>query len=189
VFPTVVAGLLLGVGVLSGCQGSDDPDPGPSGTATPSPSVSASPTATPTPAPPKAPAPKRTAKGAEAFVRYFWEVYNYTYVSQDTDLLASVSQAACVFCSDTKADVAKLRSRGAVVESGSVHVDAVAAPPEKVGSRILVVSSIHQDSGTIRLPSGQTEEIERVAAQQGTFALQWVAGVWQIHGISIEGSK
>jgi hypothetical protein len=147
VVPALVAGLLLGIGVLSGCQGSDGQDPGPPVTAASSPDVSASPSGTSTPAPPTAPPPRRTAKGAEAFVRYFWEVYNYTYASQDTRLLTSISAPTCVFCKATTIAVEDLSKKGQRVAGAKISVKAATAPPGDLRRGAIVVTVISEEPG------------------------------------------
>src|SRR5689334_15808593 len=83
---------------LSACSRDD---PGTDGTPTPTSAVTTPPPTTPTtiPTPTTLPAAAKADKaGAEAFVRYFWDVFNYTYESGDTRLLRSISDKTCKFC-------------------------------------------------------------------------------------------
>jgi hypothetical protein len=183
VVPALVAGLLLSVGVLSGCQGSDGQDPGPSGTATPSPSVSASPTATPTPAPPKAPAPKRTARGAEAFVRYFWEVHNDAYQRMDSGLFRSLIGKGCKFCTATADEIDRLALVGTKVEGSSVSLATAGAPPGRLRESVVIVTVIAQTPGKAIKRDGSMAALPGVRNMRSSVRLDWSDGKWLVGAV------
>ena len=105
----VLAGMLCAAGLLlSGCAGSGATPGSAPGATTPTPAAS-SPTAKPSPTltPPTFPeaAKKPTTAGAEAFVRYFWDAYNYGYAALETKQLDEVSSPDCNFCRNVSTGV------------------------------------------------------------------------------------
>ena len=117
--------------VLAGCGRSGESAPTAS-TAVPTSSPS-SPTATPspTPTPPVLPAAakKPTMAGAEAFVRHFWDVYNYGYAARETKQLQEIAGPDCKFCKETISGISELWRSGARVEGGRVTVESVVVAP------------------------------------------------------------
>jgi len=136
--------------------------------------------------PPKAPAARKSAAGAEDFVRYFWEIHNYSYETLETKILKSIVSADCSFCSSTVHDLEKARDLHHSITGSQVEVHAVAAPPGRIKSRLLVAAVILQRSGTEESPDGSTRTFPAVPKTQATIALQWTRNKgWTIHGISL----
>ena len=173
--------VVLAVGVLglSACTG-DDPPPQPTATATataqPSPSVT----------PPVAPEEAPTPKSAEAFVKYFWDVHNYSYVTLDTALFKSISDPECTFCTSTIDDLETLKNTGSRAEGSSVQLLIAAAPPGKIGSRVLVSTVISQKPGIEIHKDGSTETFPGMPKTNSSVALSWATGQWIVHDISID---
>jgi len=114
--PAPVALLAL----LSGCSSSDSaaPTPGVSSPAAAVTTTSAS--VTPTVAAPVLPeaAKQPTRPGAEAFFRYFIDVYTYTFTSQDTTPMRTISDSGCTFCTGAVEDAESSRANGEHVVGG-----------------------------------------------------------------------
>jgi hypothetical protein len=184
---------LLTIGVLStagliACTGDDAPPP-PSSTATPSIDGSTTAPPSPTATPPTAPPARPTPKSAEAFVKYFWQVYNYSYASLDPQILESISEKQCQFCHSTITDVKQLRTSGTRIEGLTVHLISAAGPPVEDPTRIAVITAIRQDRGRSIKRDGSIQELSGRTATQSVIALHWIRNAWQVRGVSIDTKK
>ena len=105
-----LVGVLVGAGVVAGCDSEAAPPatPSPSVTGTgtgtggsPSPSMtSPSPSVSATVEVPAA-AREQTEKGAEAFVRFFFDEVNQAWTKPASGLVAGQSESGCQFCLKT----------------------------------------------------------------------------------------
>jgi hypothetical protein len=127
----VLAGGLVALMLLTGCQGSDDPV-APETSDEPSASASATPTAPSTPEPSPAsslgpaanlPVPvkpaladENTAEGLEAFTEYWFELFSYGYATNDWVPFDAVTDPGCTTCANVKAAVDGVYSEGGWVE-------------------------------------------------------------------------
>ena len=130
---------VLGCLGLTGCSGSDAA-PAPTTAPTSSRSPTSTPSSTPTATAPALPAAARagTRAGAEAFFRYFWDVYNYSYASLDTAPLRAISDPTCKFCAQALADLEGARSSSEHFVGGSIELNsAVAGPIDATGGAIV----------------------------------------------------
>ncbi|MCD5349897.1 DUF6318 family protein [Kineosporia mesophila] len=180
----VAVGVLAGLLAITGCTGGSK-DPTPTLTTTILPSSTPTPSATATP--PVAPKAVRSAKGAEDFVRYFWDVHNYAYESLSTDEFNSIVQVSCTFCASTLTDIRDAKSKNSTISGSTVQIYFVAAPPGKVGNRLLVATVISQQAGVETRPDGSQETYPSVPKTQSSVALQWTADhEWLVHDVSID---
>ena len=168
---------------LAGCS-DDDPNPPPSSTSTAPPSTSAAPS--PTATLPTAPPAEPTAESAEAFVRYFWDVYNYAYETQEAAPLETVSQPECKLCQSAIRDVKRLRGDGTRVEGARVVPKSVAAPPGKITSGVIVATVISQESGRSIQSDGSVHTLKAVAKRRSYVGVEWSDGKWSINGVTSE---
>jgi hypothetical protein len=112
-----VVGLVAVVGVLAGCESEATPpattSPSASVTsASPSPSASSpSPTASPSVDIPAA-AREKSDKGAEAFVRYFFDQVNLAWTKPQAGLVTALADSGCQFCLKTEGDTEDLVRTG-----------------------------------------------------------------------------
>jgi hypothetical protein len=109
---------------VAGCTGNDAAPPATSSaTATPLASTAGQ-SPTPTvdlttePARPAALDGSPSKEAAVAFARYFLALHDYAYHSGDTSTFSSVSDPACIYCSDTVADVKDELGKGYVERGG-----------------------------------------------------------------------
>ncbi|WP_457253095.1 DUF6318 family protein [Pedococcus sp. P5_B7] len=129
-----------GVGALTGCTGgADDPPATGTGTAV----TGGTPTALPSSSPPittttstittsaavQIPAAARahTKAGAEAFVRFYMEQANRTWVEPNATLLPALSDSGCLSCKEIQKTAAELVRDGQHYVSDPVTVTRVAA--------------------------------------------------------------
>jgi hypothetical protein len=180
-----LATVLLASGlVLAGCS-DEEPQPPPktSGNSPTAVTTSAAPVAAPT----LPTAATADPEGAEAFVRYFWDVFNYTYASGDTQLLRSISDKSCKFCADVAGDVDRLTREGGRTEGARVTVHGVLAVPPDVPAGAVVTSIISQEAGVTKARSGnalsESPEISRRAAELAVIHRQ----DWVVLGVNVKG--
>ncbi|GLY13093.1 hypothetical protein Kisp01_01090 [Kineosporia sp. NBRC 101677] len=134
-----------------------------------------------------APEAEKSAEGAEAFVRYFWDVHNYAYQTLETAPFESIVEDDCTFCASTLADLKNAASRNASISGSEVSLTVVAVPPGKVGSRVVVATVITQNEGVESHPDGTKETFPPIPATQSSIALQWTPSAqWVVHDISID---
>ena len=161
-------------------------------TATPSstPVVSPTQTATPTPtvAAPELPAAaqKRSQEGAEAFFRYFIDVYNYGYAALDPSVVESISDSKCRYCASVVRDIKASRDKGLRFEDGLVSVAGSLAAPDQNGLNFTIVAFIDQTAGTIYRADGTVEETsDAVKNQRADVTLTWVDGAWRMRAVVV----
>jgi hypothetical protein len=177
---------LLVIGVLSAAGMTACTDDDPSG-----PSVTtAGPTPAPTPSvtasPPTAPKSEPTPKSAEAFVKYFWDVYNYSYATLDSEPLRSLSEPHCDFCSGVIEETIESQEKNLTNEGGKLTPLVVAAPPGRIRGSIVVSSVLNQEASRVLAPDGQVLHTSRAlrAVDAGT-RLEWRAGKWTVAAVNI----
>ncbi len=127
----LVAGLAAGAVVLSGCSERQEAnDTLPEADA----SASASEPELPPLGPPDLPMPAEArtqdAAGAEAFVRYYIDAYNYALRTLDPTALSDVS-FNCETCNALSQQVRDVDAQGQRYEGGEVHVSEITTPVVK----------------------------------------------------------
>jgi hypothetical protein len=183
---SVTAALLCIAAAVSACS-DDNPDD----TVTPPPTTtSAAPSPSEVPTPTLPAAAKADKAGAEAFVRYFWDVFNYTYASGDTKLLRSISDKNCKFCQSVADDVDLLTSNGDRTEGSRASLRTVIAPPADPREGFLVYTVIAQSGGRIITADGSVRSTSPAEPEQRSdVRVQWIDGAWRMIGVSFGGPK
>ena len=166
---------------LAACTHNSTPTPTPSSS-----SVTPTSTATPTATPPVAPKAAPTRKSAEAFVRYFWAVYNYSYVTLDSHQLLELSESECKFCASSIAELTRLKTTGAHIEGTEVKIVSIAAPSIQKPSRLIVATVVSQAPGRTVDSDGTVHEITGIKQTLSSAAIHWVDGSWRVRGISVD---
>jgi len=133
--------LCVGSLTLTACTGSGRAEPSatslPGAATTSAPTKSATPSPSPTqPALPAA-ASKPTVDGAEAFVRYVWALFDYSYEVQDTGAFQKISHPGCKFCQHTIDGVTGIWRDHAKSVGGQITVKTVLVPPADPTSGIV----------------------------------------------------
>ena len=128
-----------------------------------------------------------TAASAVAFVRYFWDVYNYAYASYDTSLLQEISQPSCKYCSSVLEEINRLKTQGMRVEGSEVSlVDAVLPPDEPITDSAFVVTVSSQRPGKATSAAGRVTTVDGVKNSHVAFGLDWNGGKWLVRGVMIQ---
>ena len=173
------------VAVVTACS---DDEPPPTNTSTPSVSDTSTTTPATIPTPTLPAAAKADKAGAEAFVRYFWDVFNYTYMSGDTKLLRSISDKDCKFCTSVATHVEGLTAKGSVTRGAQVTVHQVIAPPADPGDGFPVFTLVSQGAGEVIAKNGSVEASSPAEARQRSdVRVQWVGDAWRMFGVSFGG--
>lgn len=171
--------LITLAGLVTACS-DDDPPPPPPGTQAVNTSAAPSPTATR----PTLPEAKPTAESAEAFVRYFWDVYNYSYRTLDTELLEAISSSACQFCRSTEREVADLKADRKRVVGGEIRLGTVATPPGDPSNGVIVTMVLDQESGqTINDDGTVSSSLPAIHNMRSEVALRWQS-TWSVYGVA-----
>ena len=159
-------------------------------TATPSSTPVVSPTQTATPPPtvavPELPAAaqKRTQEGAEAFFRYFIDVYNYSFQTLDPTPLKALSASECKFCKSAMSTVDEIAAKGARSEGGHVHVlMSIAEPDSAKAKEVVVVTSLKQDPGRTVASDGTVTSSSPGSKRRLDALLRWEEGQWRLVGV------
>ncbi|MCW2791818.1 MAG: hypothetical protein JWO76_916 [Nocardioides sp.] len=121
---TLALGVVVPLLALGGCSG-DDPEPKIAPTTSTSPSDTGSPSPTPTgPVEPTMPAAakKQTAAGAEAFVRYYLDIVNFSQSSGDLRTLRRIADRECGACSAGLHFLERTFSEGGEIRGGSASL-------------------------------------------------------------------
>jgi hypothetical protein len=145
---------------------------------------SASQTLKPPPLPAAAAEPTRA--GAEAFLRYFFEVYNYSYDSLDSRQMQRISLSGCKYCAAVVRDVRSAVADGLRYRDGLVSVTAVVAAPGDVKKGLIVSSTLVQTGGTVLTTDGQVWETSAPVPLVRVDALViWSGSAWQMRGVDV----
>lgn len=179
-----------GTGVLSGCESEATPPVSGSATSSasgasgsPSPSVSPSPTASPSVEIPAA-AREKSDKGAEAFVRFFFDQVNVAWTTPRAGLIAALSDGGCQFCLKSEADAADLvragdRYASAPITVGTVTVLSGAAPK---GQSFLRTNATQNRVDVIGKGNAVVRSDKKKVLRLTT-GLIWKGGQWYVYEV------
>jgi Family of unknown function (DUF6318) len=177
---TLMVGLATALGLLTGCD--KDKPPTPPTTTAPSPTT-ASPA--PTVTPPAAPKAERSADGAEAFVRYFWEVYNYSYATDQTKEFEQIISPNCSFCKATTSAIRSLNRDGNRIEGSEIELTATVAPPSNPKLGLIVATVINERPGrTVRNDGSTVAKTSGVRNMKSEIAVDWDGDEWIVRDVA-----
>ena len=182
----MLACLALGTTALGACTHSDPPPPSSSPPTPSAPTVEPTPTVTATPpaAPPAAP----TAKSAEAFVRYFWQVQNYSYATLDSTILTSIAASDCDFCAATVKDISNLKKTKTISRGSAVDLITIAATPGKISTGTIVAVVVSQQPGQLIRTDGSIKNVKGLPKTQGYVGLDWTGHKWLVDDVALNKS-
>ena len=120
-------------------------------------------------------------------MRYFWDVYNYSYQTLNTEPLTSISTASCKFCKSTLDEVLALRSARKHTTGGDIRLTTVVAPPGDLSKGVIVTTVLNQDPGqTLNADGTVSSTIQSAHNMRSEVALRWRESGWQIYGVANE---
>jgi hypothetical protein len=124
--------------------------------------------------------------GAEAFFRYFIDVYTYTYQSQDTSTMRGISDIECKFCASAIAGIDAARSHRQRIVGGSGTVTTVTAAPGDPHDGLLVNAIVDQQGSQILDNSGKVVQSAPPEHQvRMDAAVRWQGTAWQMRGLHV----
>lgn len=174
-------GLVVPTLSLAGC--SDDPVPKVAPHESPS-VVSESPSPTgPTEPTMPAVAKKHTAAGAEAFVKFYWEMVNYAQASGDLQGLRSLGDENCGACSGGLRFLDRIYEAGGHVRGGKVTVvDVRATKVRGAGQQIAfqVLVSVENTRQVVDLPGTKRDQSYPAAKSSIQFIVDPKPGSWSV---------
>jgi len=179
----VAAAAVVGVAVLAGCSAGEQANETLPSTSL---SGSAEPSATLQPlGPPDLPMPdearEMTAAGAEAFLRYYFAVYNLAQDTMDAQYFRDLARG-CETCDRLAEELETDAARGYAYEGGAITVNGV-SPPLLQGTGAELTFSIVQSALTIVDTNGQAiEELSfpEISKPAGGVLLTWTGAYWVI---------
>lgn len=186
-----VAGLLVASGVLSGCD-SEAATPGASSpaasasSASPSPSASspsASASASPSVAIPAA-ARVKSDKGAEAFVRYFFDQVNQSWTAPDPNLIEANSENGCESCASLASTASELKAKGHKYASTPVTVMETKRVSGAPSGQKYIETKLQQHRVNVVDPSGRVVLTDEKKTLVRTVAVIWKDDRWLIYGVA-----
>jgi hypothetical protein len=173
--------------VLSACSDNSPPD---DDTRTPPATSTSSTTWTPPPRPSPPAALGADREGAEEFIRYFWGVFNYTQATGATDLLRSISDSKCTFCSSVVEQAQRSADDGSHLEGSEITVVDVAAPPLDENKSVIATAILEQAPGRVVSAEGKTVTTgEGKRNQRSDVLVQWIDGRWRMLDVSMGGPE
>ena len=182
------AGALVGVAVLAGCS-SERPANETLPSAAPT-SAEASQTLPPL-GPPDFPMPpearEQTPAGAEAFLRYYLDVYNLAQAKLDSTYMNQLSQS-CQTCDRLSANIDEDARNSRMYEGGAVDVVSLTTPSVE-GDKAEIAFSMKQDALTVRDSDGAI--LSELSAPQASLqcgavltwspqATSWILSQWDV---------
>ena len=183
----VAAGLVL---VLGACESSESPpvtaSPSASATAgssSPSPSVTASPSPSASSAVPAA-AREKSEKGAEAFVRYFFDQVNVAWMEAAPARIEDSSDGGCKSCAALTKTATELREKKHHYATEPIGVGKVSATPGAPQGQQYVQADLIQNQVDILSESGSVVGTDKKTNFQRTVALIWAGDRWLVYDLA-----
>ena len=187
--PPVAAAVALGAAlVLGGCQAEGTP---PTASPTSSPSVSSASSSapgSPSPSPTEssavpAAAREKSEKGAEAFVRYFFDQVNRAWTTPEAGLIARLSVDDCEFCTKTEQTAAFLTKEGQRYETAPVTVSTYAAFAGAPKDQHYFSLELTQNRSRILDESGAAVATDPKKDTRFNVAVKWTPDGWRMLGV------
>jgi hypothetical protein len=168
--------------LIAGLTGCSEGDPEPEAT---TPAVRVTP-GIPAPALPAA-AKANTPDGAVAFFKHFVAVYNYSYATNDSSAIKTVSVPTCVFCHgiEQNADLsAKLKVR---TEGGAMVVDETKVAKGDAANGAIVIGEVTQGTSQSFDSAGKKIAAHSSARKLELTALaRWVDNRWKMTDVQLK---
>lgn len=187
--------------LLAGCDGgAADPSTSALSTSatTPSPTSSSTPSATATtssgassgtatayvPVKPEFPAAakKQTARSAEAFVRYFFDLANYAYAQPEAGLIGSLGTLDCKPCRYYEKEASDLVRDGRRYQSAVLSIKSASISTTNL-DRPWVTLSGRQNEVPIVEPNGQLTSASPASPVTFRVLLKWTGAGWRVQNV------
>jgi len=179
-----VLSAVLCAGVLVACD--DDPEPKVGDPTTAPPSTSSSAPTSPSTTAPTTTAPvmpgeagQQTDGGAEAFVRFYVDVFNFSQSTGDTTTLAEISDKACAACQAYVSSIDDVFANGGSVDGGELTIGELRKLPLDYGAEWAGFAKGRSAPQVIHHGDGSDEE--HAGSQLFLYAyLDWNGNAWRM---------
>lgn len=123
-----------------------------------------------------------TSAGAEAFARYFLQVYVYAFASNNTAPIEDVTLKGCDFCASLLQEIRTHAEKGHRVAGETLTTTSSVAAPNGTSERTVVSALFKQSASTLVDRTGKVvEEFDPAPAQELYFAVRWdIVSGWRI---------
>ena len=189
----VGAAAMLAAVAMAGCTGAE-PEPAPTSASTAT--ESSSPTVTPTESPeptetsalPPLPeeAKENTPEGAEAFIRYYFDVANVAYTTPMPGLLPELSDPACIACQEMEDRIAALAANAQRAETQPFQLTSMSA----LGGGAPGVSNFQvellQPANRVIEDSGEVVAEGAELLKTGVMAAIWTGARWLFYDSGVQ---
>lgn len=124
-------------------------------------------------------------KGAEAFVRHFWETVNYAQQTGDSAALQALSGDGCKTCEAGMASISGVYDQGGRFLGGDIEARSIDATIMQAGEQQIaeVTVDVTQDAGTVEYPDRSQKT--KAASFDEKFLLVALEGVWFVAQLEI----
>jgi hypothetical protein len=141
------------------------------------------PSVLPAPTPPPL-ASERSAQGAQAFVRYWFQTLDYATQTGDISRLTQASDPSCQPCESAISVVRESYSDGGYMQGGTFTLRAVSADTFALKDRPQITVSYDRSSRAGYGPDGQVRDSRPAAAfVSSQLTLTWSANGWHVASI------
>lgn len=183
-----VAIVALVVGLASGCtgaQGASGPDasPSPPGPTSTNPTASSTPSATlDDEARARIPQAARahTAKGAEAFARFYLQQVNEAWMAPDPELIRPYALESCKTCANLVSSAEWLVRHGSKYDSRPTTVGPSVVLPESTDVRVLVRVVQSQEASRIINAAGDVQKAFSRVSGESEVEVRWRDSGWSV---------
>ena len=126
-----------------------------------------------------------TDAGAEAFVRYYWDVVSYAQTTLDTEPLKAVSNPTCEVCSRGIQGLERIRQLDGVSSGGTLTVSNVKVARERAGSleSADVTMTVSNAAQKIDLPGDKDDVSLPASSAPYKVVLLWDGSDWEVSRI------
>jgi hypothetical protein len=126
----------------------------------------------------------KSEKGAEAFVRYFFDQVNLAWTTPDPDLIEANSESDCKSCRSLRDTAKELQAKKQRYAAKPVTVRSVktvgGAPP----GQQFVEADLLQHRVDVVDAAGKVVSTDKRATLLRTVALIWEGGRWLVYGVA-----
>lgn len=178
---SLIGVVTLAVALLgAGCEEEDPSDPvaSPSGTSDSAPTSPSEPTTDAGPVEPTLPpeAEADTKAGAQAFVKFYWDVVNYARRTGDVSHLRELSVASCAGCNGGIESIEQIYERGGRILGGRFEL--LSAVPGRTASGACNVSARVKVNRSRTVGAGDLNKSVRAGEVDFLFGLAYRNGSW-----------
>jgi hypothetical protein len=125
----------------------------------------------------------KSDKGAEAFVRYFFDQVNQAWMQPRAGLIASLSSSPCDFCTTTEQAAQALVKAGQRYRSKPVSVRGVDPLTGAPDGQVYLYVDMVQNRSDIVDSAGKVVTTDRRRAIPSNVAVLWSDGGWHMHAV------